>query len=488
MSNVVFVGGVSNVVKSDQLRAHFEAAGFGVARIEFKTGFAFVHLEDFGLSREEVSSKLRDLSKELSSGERLGNIELSKGGGSTSRKEKIEEPTKTIFIVGYDSRTTNLRDIEGLMATCQVGSVDCCVIPIGKSFAFVKFSTEEAARWAVDTFNGTTQLGGTLSIEYSNHDPAERSDGRGIPAVNGGESATEGQNLQQVFVGNLGNDVKRRNLEDIFEEKGLSVVDVNMKPGYAFVVIKADNYSSSELGERLASVPCELGSKGLITVELAKNSVDKRLEEKKRMETQEPSSKVFVVGYHVRNTTESMIFREMDRYGRVRSVEIPPGKNFAFVFFDSVREAVAAVRALNGTQRLGGSLTLQYSSDHQRAPPTSSSAGEQYRPRSRSRDRDRDRGGYDRERRGDREDRRRGSRDARRRDDSRDRDSRGGPVSSLTSEVGRGHRDIDRDRNRDRDRGRDKDRDRDRDSREEGDSRELDRQYARGRGFSRSRS
>jgi len=482
-SHVVFCGGVSNAIKGDELRAHFEANGFAVERTDVKNGFAFVTLvADECLSRDQVATKLSDLPKELSSGERLGNVELSKGGGANSKKEKIEAPTKTIFIVGYDSRTTSLRDIERLMETCQIGSVDCCLIPKGKSFCFVRFSTLEAAKWIFEQYNGTTQLGGMLSIEYSNHDPTERSDGGGggrrddIPAEGpiGGQ-----QNLQQVFVGNLGNDVKRRNLEEIFEEKGLIVVDVNMKPGYAFVVIKGDQYSGSELKDRLASVPCELGSKGLITVELAKNSVDKRLEEKKRMETQEPSSKVFCVGYHVRNTTESMIFREMDRFGRVRSVEIPPGKNFAFVFFDSIRDAVAVVRTLNGTQRLGGTLTLQYSAEN------SSSSHNRTTNRSRSRDRDRDRGGYERERG---EDRRRGgefSRDTRRRDDSRDRDSRGG------------HRDMGRDRGRDRerdtDRGRDRgrDRDRDRDSGIEGDSRENDRQYTRGRdggGLSRSRS
>ena len=175
------------------------------------------------------------------------------------------------------------------------------------------------------------------------------------------------QQQQIVFVGNLGSDVIRDQIRQLFENEHYRVIDVNMKPGYAFVTLDlscgtAALLSREALVNQLAQLRCEMGSdRKLISIDLAKQSVDKRVIEQKRLETLSPTNRIFVVGYNAKNTTKEMIRTEMMRAGNIIDIYMPEGKKFAFVTFETVRDATFAIQTFHASNLFNGMLTLQYS-------------------------------------------------------------------------------------------------------------------------------
>ncbi|KAI4979207.1 hypothetical protein ZWY2020_015960 [Hordeum vulgare] len=147
-----------------------------VERVDMKTGFAFVYMEDERdaedairrLDRTDFGRTGRRLRVEWTKEDRSGG---RKGNGK--RSPSSVKPTKTLFVINFDPINTRTRDLEkhfdlyGKIAN----------IRIRRNFAFVQYETQEDATKALDGTNGSTVMDRVISVEYALRDDDEKRNG-----------------------------------------------------------------------------------------------------------------------------------------------------------------------------------------------------------------------------------------------------------------------------------------------------------------------
>jgi len=358
----VTVSGVSSTVRSSDVSRLFEDEGFDLRSVRFEGGNAFVTLWS-GESSSDLSARLARLPRSTLS---VGSIELS----------SKELPGKVLEVSGFDSRFRLSEFLTGFFSS--QGTVESVhLVPERKSTVLVTFDSVDTARLAKENLGGKLLLGGQIHVEYATANEVPIASSSVVP-TNGGRDE---HNTRVVFVGNLGRDVSRESLRSVFESRGFTVIDVNLKTHFGFVTVTNVARDESELLDKLRQCSQPLGtSNQVITVELAKQTVDKLAVEQKR-KLQEPTKRIFLVGFG-NNVSPDAIFNELSRkVTDILNVTIPPAKRYCFVTTRSFQGAADLIHFFDGVRTLGGDLSLQYSTE----------VGSRRRSsRSRSRDRDND--------------------------------------------------------------------------------------------------
>jgi len=123
-----------------------------------------------------------------------------------------------------------------------------------------------------------------------------------------------------------------------------------LKSGFAFVYMKNKRDAEDSI-RKLDGL--EFGYKRRrLKVQWAKQAESERKRECK------PSTTLFIVNFDTARTRERDIERYFDYYGSIKRVEIK--KNYAFVQFDSIDDAIKALEATNGRKLSGRTITVEY--------------------------------------------------------------------------------------------------------------------------------
>jgi len=267
---------------------------------------------------------------------------------------------------------------------------------------------------------------------------------------------------QTIFVSNCNEKDTSEDVTSIFSKYG-TVEKVDMKLRYAFVYmpsLKDADYAVKQVkaDEKLRHLRVEF-TRG-------DGAVKKREQERQQIAKNQPSTTLFVVGFDPDVTRTKDLEDIFFPFGTTSRVEIK--RNFAFVEYHKLEDAVEAREKMHNTKLAGRMLVVEYQARVPTAPPRREvdRGGRRVRDREPSRNRDRPDRDRDRTR-----DRRRSRSPRRDREKSRDRRSpkpRHSARSTSRDRDRRRSRDRDRSRNRDRSRdrrrsSRDRDRDRDRD-------------------------
>ncbi|KDD77172.1 hypothetical protein H632_c4p2 [Helicosporidium sp. ATCC 50920] len=146
-----------------------------VERVEFKSGYCFVHYEN----AKDADACLSALDgREWGTQKRRLRAELARGDTNVRQRESMRReaaaPSRTLFVAGYDPRHIRPRDLE--QAFEPFGRVNRC--EIRKSYAFVEFEHLKDAEEACRKLHGTSFEDRVLSVEYCLRDPGLRSNDR----------------------------------------------------------------------------------------------------------------------------------------------------------------------------------------------------------------------------------------------------------------------------------------------------------------------
>ena len=361
----VLVSGVSSTIRSSDLSRLFEDEGFDLRSVRFESGNAFVTLWS-GESSPDLSARLARLPRSI-----RGDPSLAVGTIELSSKEL---PGKVLEVSGFDSRFRLSEFLTGFFSS--QGTVESLhLVPERKSTVLVTYDSIDSARLARDQLGGKFLLGGQIHVEYATSTELP------ITSSSKTNGVRDEHNTRVVFVGNLGRDVSRESLRSVFESRGFAVIDVNLKTHFGFVTVTNVVGDESELLDKLRQCSQPLGnSNQVITVELAKQTVDKMAVEQKR-KLQEPTKRIFLVGF-ANKISEDAIFNELSRkVADILTVTIPPSKRYCFVTTRSFQGSADLIHFFDGVRTLGGELSLQYSTEVVSRRRSS---------RSRSRDRDND--------------------------------------------------------------------------------------------------
>ncbi|CAL4971751.1 unnamed protein product [Urochloa decumbens] len=170
----VFCGNLDYDVRISEIERLFGKYG-RVERVDLKTGFAFVYMEDEHDAEDAISRldgidfgrKGRRIRVEWTKEDRSSGRK-----GSSRRSPTSARPTKTLFVINFDPINTRIRDLERHFD--KYGRV--ANVRIKKNFAFVQFEVQEDATRALEGTNGSNFMDRVISVEYALRDDDERSE------------------------------------------------------------------------------------------------------------------------------------------------------------------------------------------------------------------------------------------------------------------------------------------------------------------------
>uniref|UniRef100_A0A0C9RYX6 TSA: Wollemia nobilis Ref_Wollemi_Transcript_1944_1041 transcribed RNA sequence n=1 Tax=Wollemia nobilis TaxID=56998 RepID=A0A0C9RYX6_9CONI len=168
----IFVGNFEYDTRQSELERIFAKYG-RVERVDMKSGFAFVYMEDErdaedairGLDNREFGRQRRRLSVEWARGDR--GIRHREGGGRAVNLK----PTKTLFVINFDPYTTRVKDLERHFE--PYGRL--LHVRIRRNFAFVQYETQEEATKALECTHMSKLFDRVISVEYAIRDDDDRS-------------------------------------------------------------------------------------------------------------------------------------------------------------------------------------------------------------------------------------------------------------------------------------------------------------------------
>ncbi|KAH6783889.1 arginine/serine-rich splicing factor 35 [Perilla frutescens var. hirtella] len=171
----IFCGNFEYDARQSDLERLFRRYG-KVDRVDMKSGFAFVYMEDErdaddairALDRIEFGRKGRRLRVEWTKQERS-----SRRPESTRKSSSNLRPSKTLFVINFDPYHTRARDLERHFD--PYGKI--LNIRIRRNFAFIQFESQEDATKALDATNMTKLLDRIITVEYAIKDDDERQNG-----------------------------------------------------------------------------------------------------------------------------------------------------------------------------------------------------------------------------------------------------------------------------------------------------------------------
>lgn len=157
-----------------------------------------------------------------------------------------------------------------------------------------------------------------------------------------------------IFCGNFEYDARQSEIERLFDRYG-RIHRVDMKTGFAFVYMEDDRDADDAIRglDRL-----EFGrQRRRLRVEWAKGEGPVKQREQGRSQTR-PSKTLFVVNFDPINTRSRDLERHFEKYGQLVRVQIR--KNFAFVQYDAIEEAIKAVEATDNSELDGRVITVEF--------------------------------------------------------------------------------------------------------------------------------
>uniref|UniRef100_A0A804P4S6 RRM domain-containing protein n=1 Tax=Zea mays TaxID=4577 RepID=A0A804P4S6_MAIZE len=175
----VFCGNLDYDVRISEVERLFGKYG-RVERVDLKTGFAFIYMEDERDAEDAISRldgidfgrKGRRIKVEWTKEDRTADRR-----GNSRRSPTNAKPTKTLFVINFDPINTRIRDLERHFD--KYGRV--ANVRIKKNFAFIQFEAQEDATRALEGANGSHFMDRVISVEYALRDDDEK-----------GERATNG--------------------------------------------------------------------------------------------------------------------------------------------------------------------------------------------------------------------------------------------------------------------------------------------------------
>ncbi|KZV41047.1 Arginine/serine-rich splicing factor 35 [Dorcoceras hygrometricum] len=165
--------------------------------------------------------------------------------------------------------------------------------------------------------------------------------------------------MKSIFCGNFEYDARQSDLERLFRRYG-KVDRVDMKSGFAFVYMEDDRDAEDAIR---ALDRIEFGRKGRkLRVEWTKQERDRgirRPEASKRASSNSrPSKTLFVINFDPYHTRTRDLERHFDPYGKILNVRIR--KNFAFIQYESLEDAIKALDATNLSKLLDRVITVEF--------------------------------------------------------------------------------------------------------------------------------
>jgi len=299
----------------------------------------------------------------------------------------------------------------------KIGPVES--VEMRKSYCFVTFVEQAHATTALETLNGKEVFGKTITIEYTAAPKADAAGGGGEGGGGRGGVETASRHFEgegsssasksaaatavtsatafaasneplsnelTVFVGNLDKSVSDEELRGIFTDGGLTVLDADIKVGFAFITLdttveagegEGDRHEDEggstrrcmtrqEMKAKLDGLPNLVVGGKTINIEISKTTDTKKSREAKRKVEQKPANVIFVVGYDHTTENASTLQREFSRAGAVVFVDIR--KSFCFITYESIPMATQAVHMFNGYLLHGKKLTVEFSTAAASAP------------------------------------------------------------------------------------------------------------------------
>ncbi|KAH0456340.1 hypothetical protein IEQ34_014247 [Dendrobium chrysotoxum] len=151
MMRPIFCGNVEYDARQSEIERLFSRYG-RVDRVDMKSGFAFVYMEDErdaedairGLDRREFGKQGRRLRVEWTKQERGGRRSVS-----SRRSSANSRPSKTLFVINFDPINTRTRDLERHFE--PYGKL--VNVRIRRNFAFIQFESQEDATKALEATN-----------------------------------------------------------------------------------------------------------------------------------------------------------------------------------------------------------------------------------------------------------------------------------------------------------------------------------------------
>ncbi|KAJ8633647.1 hypothetical protein MRB53_026983 [Persea americana] len=170
----IYCGNFEYDARQSDLERLFSRYG-KVDRVDMKTGFAFVYMDDErdaedairGLDRTEFGRHGRRLRVEWTKQERG----IRRPGGS--RRSENLRPAKTLFVINFDPINTRTRDLERHFD--PYGKISN--IRIRRNFAFIQYESQEDATKALEATNMSKLMDRVISVEYAVRDDDDRRNG-----------------------------------------------------------------------------------------------------------------------------------------------------------------------------------------------------------------------------------------------------------------------------------------------------------------------
>ncbi|KAL4429013.1 hypothetical protein ABPG77_006052 [Micractinium sp. CCAP 211/92] len=158
----VYVGNYEYDASERELERTFEKYG-DVDRVEYKSGFCFVHYRD----KRDAEDAIHALDgREWGRLRRRLRVEFARNDANVRDREKARkasaEPNRTLFVAGFDPRSIRTRDIE--KAFEEFGRLVRCEIK--KTYSFVEFEDLADAKEACERLHGTKINGREITVEY----------------------------------------------------------------------------------------------------------------------------------------------------------------------------------------------------------------------------------------------------------------------------------------------------------------------------------
>ncbi|KAF7813244.1 serine/arginine-rich splicing factor RS40 isoform X1 [Senna tora] len=172
----IFCGNFEYDARQSELERLFRRYG-KVDRVDMKSGFAFIYMEDErdaedairALDRIEFGRKGRRLRVEWTKHERG----IRRPGGGSRRSSGNSRPSKTLFVINFDTYNTRTRDLERHFE--PYGKI--VSVRIRRNFAFVQYESEDDATRALEATNMSKLLDRVISVEFAVKDDDDRRSG-----------------------------------------------------------------------------------------------------------------------------------------------------------------------------------------------------------------------------------------------------------------------------------------------------------------------
>lgn len=170
-----------------------------------------------------------------------------------------------------------------------------------------------------------------------------------------------------IFIGNFSQTTQSSDLEHVFSVHG-TVHRIDLKRNFAFVFMESEHDGCEAIAALNGVIHPQITERPL-KVEWARgDGIVKRREDERRRLALSPSDTLFVVNFDPSTTGSHDLHSKFSPFGRIIRLDLQ--QRFAFIQYEIVDQATAAMNALNGAIIDGRKLIVEYTvhQSHSRRP------------------------------------------------------------------------------------------------------------------------